>query len=240
MAIALLMGTPFFVVFGWLSDRIGRKGIMMAGMLVAILSYRPIYERMYQATNLATKQEVTGQTTSDETVTADPKVAGGQIRTVTVKKAYTDGTQLTEVTKTKLSASSSAEPAKPEVRKTVTINDSDRWALIWLVFVQVIFVTMVYGPIAAFLVEMFPTKIRYTSMSLPYHIGNGVFGGLLPAVATYLATGAKEANAAAEKAGTTLPFTAPYLEGLWYPIIIAGVSLAIGLVYISSSRRVAD
>lgn len=240
MAIALLMGTPFFVVFGWLSDRIGRKGIMMAGMFVAILSYRPIYERMYQTTNLATKKEVASLTTSEETVAADPKVAGGQIKTVTVKKAYTDGTQLIEVTKTKLSVATAAEPAKPEVKKTVTINDTDRWALIWLVFVQVIFVTMVYGPIAAFLVEMFPTKIRYTSMSLPYHIGNGVFGGLLPAVATYLATGAKEANTAAEKAGTTLPFTAPYLEGLWYPIIIAGVSLAIGLVYISSSRRVAE
>ncbi|WP_375445449.1 MFS transporter [uncultured Fibrella sp.] len=240
MAIALLMGTPFFVVFGWLSDRIGRKGIMMAGMLVAILSYRPIYERMYQTTNLAAKQEVAGRTTREQTMVADPKVAGGQIRTVTVKKAYTDGTQLTEVTKTKLSAASSTEPAKPEVKKTVTINDTDRWALIWLVFVQVIFVTMVYGPIAAFLVEMFPTKIRYTSMSLPYHIGNGVFGGLLPAVATYLATGANAANAAAEKAGAALPFAAPYLEGLWYPIVIAGVSLAIGLVYISSSRRVAD
>ena len=248
MAISLLMGTPFFVLFGWLSDKIGRKGIMMAGMLVAILSYRTIYEKMYQTTNLKAKQEVVASMTSDEVVAADPKVEGGQIKTVTVKRAYTDGTKLIEVTKTKIAASTvaatttapAAEPAKPEVKKTLSINDSDRWSLIWLVFIQVLFVTMVYGPIAAFLVEMFPTRIRYTSMSLPYHIGNGVFGGLLPAVATYLATGAKEANVAAEKAGSVLPYAAPYLEGLWYPIIIAGVSFAIGLVYISSTRRVAD
>ncbi len=240
MAIALLMGTPFFVLFGWLSDRIGRKGIMLAGMLIAILSYRPIYERMYQTTNLKAKQEVADRMTSQEATAPDPNVAGGQIRTVTVTKEYTDGTKLTEVTKTKLATVAAAEPAKPDVKRNLTINDSDRWALIWLVFIQVIFVTMVYGPIAAFLVEMFPTKIRYTSMSLPYHIGNGVFGGLLPAVATYLATGANQANAAAEKAGSALPYSAPYLEGLWYPIIIAGVSFVIGLVYISSSRRVVD
>ncbi|MEZ0538622.1 MFS transporter [Fibrella arboris] len=240
MAVALLMGTPFFVLFGWLSDRIGRKGIMMAGMLIAILSYRAIYEKMYQTTNLNVKLEVAGRMTSAEKTVADPKVAGGQIKTLTVTKEYTDGTKLTEVTKTKIAADPAADPAKPETKKTVIINDTDRWSLIWLVFVQVIFVTMVYGPIAAFLVEMFPTKIRYTSMSLPYHIGNGVFGGLLPAVATYLATGAKEANVAAEKAGGVLPYAAPYLEGLWYPIIIAAVSLAIGLVYINSSRRVID
>ncbi|XWW45523.1 MFS transporter [Fibrella sp. USSR17] len=240
MAIALLMGTPFFVLFGWLSDRIGRKGIMMAGMFVAILSYRTIYEKMYQTTNLATKQEVVSKTTTDEKTVADPKVTGGQIKTITVSKEYTDGTKLTEVTKSKMGASATDAVPAPEVKKTVLINDADRWLLIWLVFIQVIFVTMVYGPIAAFLVEMFPTKIRYTSMSLPYHIGNGVFGGLLPAVATYLATGAKEANATAVKMGETVPYAAPYLEGLWYPIVIAGVSLAIGLIYISSSRRVAD
>ena len=243
MAVALLMGTPFFVLFGWLSDKVGRKGIMMAGMLVAIVSYRTIYEKMYQTTNLKAKQEVTASMTTEEKMAPDPKVEGGQIKSVTVKREYTDGTKLTEVTKTKIAAvgaTPAAEPAKPEVKKTLSINSSDRWSLIWLVFIQVIFVTMVYGPIAAFLVEMFPTKIRYTSMSLPYHIGNGVFGGLLPAVATYLATGAKEANATAEKAGSALPYAAPYLEGLWYPIIIAAVSFTIGLVYISSTRRVVD
>lgn len=240
MSVALLMGTPFFIVFGWLSDKIGRKGIMLVGMLVALLTYRPIYERMYQTTNVANKQEVAAATTVDSVVTADPKVAGLSIMTKTVKKEYTDGTKLTEVTKLKIASDPAAEPAKPEIKKTLTLNDSDRWTLIWLVFIQVIYVTLVYGPIAAFLVEMFPTKIRYTSMSLPYHIGNGVFGGLLPAVATYLATGAKDANIAAEKAGAALPYAAPYLEGLWYPIIVAAVSFVIGVLYIKNRPSAAD
>lgn len=202
-------------------------------------SYRTLYENIYQTTNLKNKQEITEKTTSETTLAPDPKAAGVSISTLTVKKEYTDGTKLTEVTKTKILAEPATEPAKPEVKKTITINDSDRWTLIWLVFVQVIFVTMVYGPIAAFLVEMFPTKIRYTSMSLPYHIGNGVFGGLLPAVATYLATKAKDANTAAEKAGELIPNAAPYLEGLWYPIIVTAVCLVIGVFYIKD-KRVAD
>ena len=240
MTVALLMGTPFFVVFGWLSDKIGRKGIMLFGMLVAILSYRTIYESMYQTTNIKNKQEITASFSADSTVTPDPKVAGGTIMTRTIKRTYTDGTLLTEVTKSKRSVNPAAEPAKPDIKRTVKINSSDRWSLIWLVFIQVIFVTLVYGPIAAFLVEMFPVKIRYTSMSLPYHIGNGVFGGLLPAVATYLATGANEANIVADKAGKAIPYAAPYLEGLWYPIIVAGVSFLIGLFYIKNRAQVVD
>ena len=238
MTVALLMGTPFFVVFGWLSDKIGRKGIMLFGMLVAILSYRPIYERMYQTTNLANKQEITAGYSIKTITTSSPDVPGESITTKTISREYTDGTKLTETTKTKLAGNPNATP--PTVKKSVLLNDSDRWTLIWLVFIQVVFVTLVYGPIAAFLVELFPVRIRYTSMSLPYHIGNGVFGGLLPAVATYLATQAKTANAAAETAGASLPFAAPYLEGLWYPIIVAGVSFVIGLVYISNTKRVAE
>ena len=92
------------------------------------------------------------------------------------------------------------------------------WKFVFLVFIQIVFVTMVYGPIAAFLVEMFPTKIRYTSMSLPYHVGNGVFGGLTPFIATLL---------------TTI-YTGDKLVGLWYPIIIATVSLVIGALYINN------
>ena len=100
---------------------------------------------------------------------------------------------------------------------------------------------MVYGPIAAFLVEMFPIRIRYTSMSLPYHIGNGIFGGLLPAIATFLATKATMANEAATKAGAALPYDKPFLEGLWYPIIIAAVSLIIGVLYINGEdNRIED
>jgi MFS family permease len=238
MSVALLMGTPFFVVFGWLSDKIGRKGIMLTGMLVAILSYRTIYETMYQTTNLANRQAIPAAL-SIKTITT-PSSKGGLLKTTTVTHMYTDGTRLMETTKRPASSASTNDSSKLDVKKTVMLNTSDRWTLIWLVFIQVLFVTLVYGPIAAFLVEMFPVKIRYTSMSLPYHIGNGVFGGLLPAVATYLATGANEANLAAKKAGAALPYAAPYLEGLWYPIIVAAVSLVIGVVYLSNRAQVTD
>jgi hypothetical protein len=110
---------------------------------------------------------------------------------------------------------------KPNVAVVKNITDDVRWFLILLIFIQVIFVTMVYGPIAAFLVEMFPVKIRYTSMSLPYHVGNGIFGGLLPAISTYFVTQAKDAG--------DVEF---YLEGLWYPIGIAAVCFVIGMIYI--------
>jgi hypothetical protein len=91
---------------------------------------------------------------------------------------------------------------------------------------------MVYGPTAAFLVELFPAKIRYTSMSLPYHIGNGIFGGLLPAVATSLVAAATKANDAAAEAGQAVAVAEPYLQGLWYPIIIGGICFIIGAIYV--------
>jgi MFS family permease len=156
---AILFGTPFFVVFGNLSDKIGRKWIMMTGMLLAVLFYRPIYQECYE-----------------------------------ISSAFlTDG--------------------------SVTLPTQEYWEMVLLVFVQIIFVTMVYGPIAAFLVELFPTRIRYTSMSLPYHVGNGVFGGLTPFIATLL---------------TTI-YTGDKLVGLWYPIIIASVCLVIGLLYLTNT-----
>jgi hypothetical protein len=132
-------------------------------------------------------------------------------------------------------------PKDTVVSRKVILDASSFWKLVFLVFAQVLFVTMVYGPIAAFLVEMFPVRIRYTSMSLPYHIGNGIFGGLLPAIATFLATKASQANDAAMAAGGTLPFEKPYLEGLWYPIIIGAVSLVIGALYINADdNRIED
>ena len=110
------------------------------------------------------------------------------------------------------------EQAKPEIKKTIVLDSSYAWKIIGLIFVLVIFVTMVYGPIAAFLVELFPTRIRYTSMSLPYHIGNGVFGGLVPFLATLI---------------TTIPGT-NYLSGLYYPIGVASVCFIIGTLYLSN------
>ncbi|MGE3975808.1 MAG: MFS transporter [Bdellovibrionales bacterium] len=150
---ALLLGTPFFIVFGALSDRIGRKKIMMAGCLLATLAYIPIYQMMSGA---------------------------------------------------------ATNPAEPNVPM-----------LIGLVFLQVLLVTMVYGPIAAFLVELFPTKIRYTSMSLPYHIGNGVFGGLTPLIGTALVAS-----------------TGNIYAGLAYPMTIAFMTLVIGCLYLPDTRGI--
>lgn len=225
LAIALLMGTPFFVVFGWLSDRIGRKSIMLAGMLIAIFCYRPIYKAMYNLADLKNKTELVTSTVND--VKASAASNGDSTYHYTTAVAYSDGTQYAYDSTVVVHADKDAEVTKPKISKSTTLNSSDKWMMIFLVFIQVIFVTMVYGPIAAFLVEMFPVKIRYTSMSLPYHVGNGIFGGLLPTVAVYLASKAKDSGQGDW-----------YLEGLWYPIIIAAISFTIGLIYISSKRKV--
>jgi MFS family permease len=223
MFVALILGTPFFVFFGWLSDKIGRKWIMMVGMLIALLSYRSIYSAMYKTTDLSTKQEDMSLYSMDGTLVT---FADNQKDSIyTSQQTFTDGTKLTTITKLPLKdgkVQTIEGKIKSDVQKSLSITSSDKWRLIWLVWIQVIFVTMVYGPIAAFLVEMFPVRIRYTSMSLPYHIGNGVFGGLLPAVATYLATTSK-----AEGNETW------YLDGLWYPIIVSGVCFIIGVIYLN-------
>lgn len=227
LGIALLFGTPFFIVFGWLSDKVGRKYIMMSGMLLAILLYRPIYKTMYETTSLKNKTEIVEKTT----LLAELKENNNQTMDsiYTTNKVYSDETTLLEVKTLPLkNGKATIVDGKPkeEIKTTIKINNSDRWTLVFLIFIQVLFVTMVYGPIAAFLVEMFPVKIRYTSMSLPYHVGNGIFGGLLPAISTYLVTNAKDSGKA--------DF---YLEGLWYPILIAAVCFVIGMVYIKNNDK---
>ncbi|MBK6977623.1 MAG: MFS transporter [Cytophagaceae bacterium] len=232
----LLLGTPFFVLFGWLSDKIGRKWIMMAGMLIAVLSYRSIYNHMYETVNIKNKTELAEKGTSLAEIKENAKNANGGMDSVfTVTKEFTDGTTYKEVkTLTLNNGVADTKDGKPivDTKKTVTINNADKWTLIFMVFIQMLFVTMVYGPVAAFLVEMFPVKIRYTSMSLPYHIGNGIFGGLLPAIATFLVTSAKSANDKAKELGEAIPFDKPHLEGLWYPIVIAGICFIIGTIYL--------
>lgn len=234
---ALIMGTPFFIVFGGLSDKIGRKGIMLAGMFLAVLLYRPIFDKIYQTVNVANKVEI--NTTDKTTVQVErmSKTIADSVITTTTIHDYEDGTIMKEVVKTISLADKSVTPQKPEVKKTITINSADKWTLVLMVFCLIIFVTMAYGPIAAFLVEMFPTKIRYSSMSLPYHIGNGIFGGLMPAIATFLATQANDINAKARSMGEVAVIDKPYLQGLYYPIIIAGICFFIGLIYINGKDR---
>jgi MFS family permease len=227
LGIALILGTPFFILFGWLSDKIGRKYIMMGGMLLAILLYRPIYKTMYETTSVKNKTEIVEKTKILAEIKENKKQTMDSI--YTTNKEYTDGTALLEIKTVSLENGKAMMvdgKVKTEVKTTININSSDRWMLVLLVFIQVIFVTMVYGPIAAFLVEMFPVRIRYTSMSLPYHIGNGIFGGLLPAISTYLVINGQNAGDVEY-----------YLEGLWYPIIIASVCFVIGMVYIKNNNK---
>ena len=218
--IALAFATPFFVLFGWWSDKIGRKFIMLGGMLVAVLSYRPIYQTMFSLTDVGVKTEIKDKTRI-ETTAALPSGKPDSVFTTTTLRTYTDGTVFKEVKKVVKSA---ALP-KPEVKKEVSLSGSNYWTMVFLVFIQVIFVTMVYGPIAAFLVELFPTRIRYTSMSLPYHIGNGVFGGLTPFIATRLVAHSQESGSATY-----------YLDGLWYPIGIAALCFVIGMLFLSNKK----
>ena len=196
IAIALLLGMPFFVVFGSLSDRIGRKWIIMAGLLLAVFTYLPIYKLMRDA-------------------------AGSNVVTVSSQRNPATGA----ITLTPLSQDSSDEEprAKPKVLAFNSFRDfvsnSDVWGLILLVFIQVFWVTMVYGPIAAYLVEAFPAKIRYTALSLPYHIGNGVFGGLLPLIGV-----------------TIIAQTGNIYAGLYYPMIIAGITFVVGSIFLKETR----
>ncbi|HEX8332560.1 MAG TPA: MFS transporter [Segetibacter sp.] len=231
---ALGFATPFFLIFGALSDKIGRKWIMLTGMLLAILCYRPIYAAMFEAGSISHKTIVAGGDRAQTSTSIDSNT-GDSLKKTTIIKTFSDGTVYTENRTQRISIEQQeAQVPKPlQVHKQTTLDSGSFWKLVWLVFIQVIFVTMVYGPIAAFLVEMFPTKIRYTSMSLPYHIGNGIFGGLLPAIATFLATKATLANEEALKSGSPLPYEQPFLEGLWYPIIVAGVCFIIGALYIN-------
>jgi MHS family proline/betaine transporter-like MFS transporter len=224
IGIALLLATPFFVFFGWLSDKIGRKAIMLTGMLLAIFCYRPIFSAMYNMSDVEQKQELTSEITTRKILNVDnPK---DSVIFKTTLATYSDHTKLAQTEKY------TQETLKPdnlklvETKKLVTLDSSYRLKLISLVFILVLFVTMVYGPIAAFLVELFPTKIRYTSMSLPYHIGNGVFGGLVPFIATLI----------------TFTPGSNYLSGLWYPIGVAAVCLIIGTLYLTNKKdeNVAD
>ena len=195
VAIALLMGMPFFVFFGWLSDRIGRKWIILAGCLLAVLTYFPIYKAMQS-------------------------VAGSNVVTTTSQRnAVTGAYSLTPQTIDQSGALVTAPKVLPYTSIGDLLSNSTAWGLILLIFIQVIWVTMVYGPIAAYLVEAFPAKIRYTALSLPYHIGNGVFGGLLPVIGL-----------------SVVAQTGNIYAGLYYPIIVASITFVVGAIFLKETH----
>ncbi|MCX7210593.1 MAG: MFS transporter, partial [Burkholderiales bacterium] len=258
IAVSLLIGTPFFIIFGSLSDRIGRKNIIMAGCLLAAATYFPIFKALTHYANPALEA---AQMNAPVTVIADPKECQFQFNPTGTKKF----TSSCDIAKAKLASMSvnykneeapAGTPAVIKVGETVLESYSaaglpkdeakakedeftgklkemiksagypakadsamiNKPMVLLLLFILVIYVTMVYGPIAAMLVEMFPTRIRYTSMSLPYHIGNGWFGGLLPTTAFAL-----------------VAYKGDIYYGLWYPIIIALITAVIGILFVKET-----
>ncbi len=255
---SLLIGTPFFLVFGSLSDRIGRKPIIMAGLALSALTYFPIFKAITHYANPALEA---AQATAPVAVVADPAACSVQFdpigkskftspcdvaKAALVKRGvpYSNETSTagagalvrigaTEVASYGLLATTAKDDAKrfdAELGAALTAAEypakADRAAmnipmLVVLLTILVLYVTMVYAPIAAMLVEMFPTRIRYTSMSLPYHIGNGWFGGFLPTTAFAIVAS-----------------TGNIYSGLWYPVVITVVTLVIGMLFVKETKDV--
>ncbi len=259
IAWSLLLGTGFFIVFGALSDKIGRKPIILAGCLIAALTFFPIFKMI--TTNANPTLEKAIETVKVEVV-ADPAKCGDLFNPVGTR-VFTAPCDTARAYLAQQSVKYTTAPAPAGAPVAVRINGTDVpyadaksnpavltavqaagypkandaqivkmahpfdifrpqvAAVIGLLFVLVLFVTMVYGPIAAMLVELFPTKIRYTSMSLPYHIGNGWFGGLLPATAFAIVAS-----------------TGDIYAGLWYPIIFAAITVVIGLIFLPETKDI--
>lgn len=235
---AIVFATPFFLVFGWLSDKIGRKWIMMAGMLLGIVLYRPIFSVFLKDSmpvpsttgyyTIVAKADTTYKrvgTDSIREIKSDGATENGFSFLRTESEIYGEtivpGDEITSHGDTVETKDVKIIGFRPDLKpkySNIKLNNATYTKFCFLVWVLILLVTMVYGPIAAFLVEMFPTKIRYTSMSLPYHIGNGVFGGLVPFIGVLL---------------TTMYKTDP-LVGLWYPIGVAALCFIIGSIYLTN------
>ncbi|MDH4092573.1 MAG: MFS transporter [Cyclobacteriaceae bacterium] len=226
IALTLVIGTPLFIYFGWLSDKIGRKMIMMVGMLMAVFLYRPIYKKMFALADTTQQKEIVDLKRIEKS--SEVSTTGDSIITVKTTQYYEADNKVIQTSVSHLPRGGNGE-AKIQNKKEVVLGRNAFWGMTSLVLIQLVLVTMVYGPIAAFLVELFPTRIRYTSMSLPYHIGNGIFGGMTPFIATMLYE--------SSKTGTN-PAGDPF-AGLWYPIAIAGICFVIGMVFLSN-RKVAE
>ncbi|WP_312517476.1 MFS transporter [Massilia sp.] len=264
IALALLLATPFFIIFGALSDRIGRKWIILGGCMIAALTYFPIFKAITHYGNPALEAAIRS---APVVVVADPATCSFQVDATGTKKFpsscdiatrmltaasvsynridapsgtvatikigetqfqsfnavmtpdnlnFDDASKAREAALKKEVTGSLKAAGYPEKADPAAINKP---MLVLLLFVLVLYVTMVYGPIAAMLVEMFPTRIRYTSMSLPYHIGNGWFGGLLPTTAFAL-----------------VAFKGDIYYGLWYPIVIAVITFVIGALFVRETK----
>ncbi len=219
MGIALLAGTPFFIVMGALSDRIGRKGIMLAGCLLALVTYYPIYGAMVATADLSSPRYALDVLRTTPII-VPPEQEGTVTKTREIR-TYNDGTVNTAMlTRTKNADGTETLVTKNRIQFP-SLTSPPAMMLTFLVWIQVLYVTMVYGPIAAFLVELFPTRIRYTSMSLPYHIGNGVFGGMVPFIGQLL-----------------LDRTGNIFSGLWYPMAVCVLTLIVGALFVRENRDV--
>ena len=246
IAVALALGTPFFILFGWLSDKIGRKPILLAGFALAVVTYFPIFEGI---THFANPKLERALATAPVTVTADPAKCSFQFKATGTEK-FTTPCDVIKAALVGLSVNydNVAAPSgtvasvkigdqtiagdSPDAAKTIAAaikahgypagadpNDINYVMTVILLAILVVYVTMVYGPIAALLVELFPTRIRYSGLSLPYHIGNGWFGGFLPA--TVFAIVAATGN---------------IYSGLWYPIGVAALSFVVGIIFLPETK----
>jgi Sugar (and other) transporter len=253
IAVALLIGTPFFIVFGWMSDKVGRKPIMLLGFLLAVITYAPmspvnIFKAITHYANPALEKALA---TAPVTVVADPAECSFQFKMTGTEKFSTS----CDTAKAALVAASvnyKNEAAPAGTPAVVRVGDEtlstkqadfakvlaaaitkhgypakadsgqiDYFVTVALLTILVIYVTMVYGPIAAWLVELFPTRIRYSGLSLPYHIGNGWFGGFLPATVFAIVAA-----------------TGDIYSGLWYPAVVAAMSFVVGLLFLPETKNV--
>jgi MFS family permease len=262
VAWSLVIGSPCFILFGWLSDRIGRKGIILAGCLLAAATYMPIFRGITHYANPALESAVAANPVVVEVpgTTSEGKGCSVQFNPVGTSKfttpcdvakaalvkrgvPYRNFTTFTGVTQIRVGSAvvQSYDATAPDAKDRQKAFDADLASLLdgakypakadpatmnkpmvlLLLSVLVIYVTMVYGPIAAILVEMFPTRIRYTSMSLPYHIGNGWFGGFLPITAFAIVAA-----------------TGNIYSGLWYPIVVSVITLVVGLAFVKETKDV--
>ena len=258
VAAALAIGTPGFILFGWLSDRFGRKPIIMLGCLLAVITYLPLFKAITHYANPALEAAIVS---APAVVIADPDECSLQFNPVGMSK-FTSSCDVAKSALVAYGVPYSNEAATPGSVAHIAIGQTaiasynaktpdaaakaaafskalgdalktagypatadpariNHTMVIALLVILVIYVTLVYGPIAAMLVELFPTRIRYTSVSLPYHIGNGWFGGFLPAIAFAIVAA-----------------TGNIYNGLWYPIAIAAMTLVIGVLFLRETKDV--